>query len=67
MGRLYDDCTRIQEYIDRNNLDVFRTRGALALECGFLITLIGPNDPDDSQKIEALRKAAKNVLGLDLV
>jgi hypothetical protein len=66
MGRLYDHCTRIQEHIERNNLDVFRTRGALALQCGFLITLIEPNEPDDPQKIEALRQAARDVLGLEL-
>lgn len=66
MGRLYDNCVRIQEYIEQNNLDVFRTRGALALQCGFLITLVGADDPDDSGKLESLRKAAKEVLGLDL-
>jgi hypothetical protein len=66
MGRLYDQCVRIQEHIDQNGLDVFRTRGALALKCGFLITLVEPSDPDDATKIEALRVAAQDVLGIQL-
>jgi len=66
MGRLYDYCEQIQEYIERNNLDVFRTRGDLALRTGFLISLVGPDDPDDPAKIEALRQAAQDALGLRL-
>jgi len=66
MGRLYDYCTEIQDHINRKGLDVFRTRGALALQCGFLITLVNPNDPDDPEKIRALREAARDILGIDL-
>lgn len=66
VGRLYDYSARIQSHIEQKGLDVFRTRGELALHCGFLITLIEPNDPDDAQKIEALRTAAREVLGLEL-
>jgi len=66
MGTLYDDCVRIQEHIERNGLDVFRTRGALAIECGFLITLVQPEDPDDPERIRALRQAANSVLGMNL-
>jgi hypothetical protein len=66
MGRLYDDCTAIQHHIDQQGLDVFRTRGELAMRCGFLITLVKPDDPDDPQKIKALEDAAKELLGLSL-
>lgn len=66
MGRLYDYAQRVQQHIDRNGLDVFKTRGALAMKCGFIITLIGPNDPDDPQKLEALKAAAREVLGVSL-
>jgi hypothetical protein len=64
MGRLYDDCARIQQHIDAQGLDVFRTRGELAMRCGFLITLIKPEDPDDPQKIKALEDAARDLLGM---
>lgn len=66
MGKLYDYCQQIQKHIDTNSLDVFKSRGELALRCGFLVSLIGPDDPDDAQKIEALRTAARDVFGLDL-
>lgn len=66
MGQLYEYCTQVQDHIDRNGLDVFRTRGALALKCGFLVTLIDQSEPDDPQKIAALREAAREVLGLEL-
>lgn len=66
MGQLYDYSVKIQEHIESNKLDVFKTRGELAMKCGFIITLIGPNDPDEPQKMKALREAAKSVLGIDL-
>lgn len=66
MGKLYDYCQQIQQHIDVNHLDVFKSRGELALRCGFLVSLIGPDDPDDPQKIEALRNAARDVFGIEL-
>ena len=66
MGKLYDYSVAIQHHIDSNHLDVFKTRGELAMKCGFIITLIGPNDADDPQKVAALKNAAKSTLGLDL-
>jgi hypothetical protein len=64
MGELYDCCQRIQDHIDRNGLDMFKARGELALRCGFLITLVKPDEADDPQKISALRGAAQEVFGL---
>lgn len=66
MGRLHDYCQQIQQHIENNNLDVFKSRGELALRCGFLVSLVGPDDPDDPQKIESLRQAAREVFGLEL-
>lgn len=66
MGKLYDYCQEIQQHIERNNLDVFKSRGELALRCGFLISLVGPDDPDDSEKVQALRQAALEVFNLNL-
>lgn len=66
MGKLYDYSQQIQKHIEANNLDVFRTRGELAMRCGFIVTLIKPEDPDDPTKIDSLREAAKAALGLDL-
>jgi len=66
MGKLYDYCQQIQTHIESNNLDVFKSRGELALRCGFLVSLIGPDEPDDPQKMESLRQAAREVFGIDL-
>lgn len=66
MGKLYDHCQEIQQHIERNGLDVFKSRGEIALHCGFLISLVSPDDPDDPVKIEALRSAARDVFGINL-
>jgi hypothetical protein len=66
MGKLYDYCQRIQRHVEANHLDVFKTRGALALHCGFLVTLVAESDPDDPEKIRSLQEAASEVLGLRL-
>ena len=64
MGRLYDNCQEILRHIDSQGMDPFRTRGALALSCGFIITLVTPDDADDPEKIRALHQAANEVLGM---
>jgi hypothetical protein len=66
VGKLYDYAQAIEEHIKKNNLDPFKTRGAIAVQVGFIITLIGPDEPDDPEKIRLLRAAAEDVLGLHL-
>ncbi|MDP2299192.1 MAG: hypothetical protein U1E08_00290 [Coriobacteriia bacterium] len=66
MGKLYDYAQRIEEHIRRNNLDVFKSRGAIAMRVGFIVTLIRPDDPDEPEKVQALKEAAAEVLGLRL-
>lgn len=66
MGKLYEYCEQIEEHIQRNGLDVFKTRGALAMKCGFIISLITEDDPDDPEKLKALSDAAADVLGLQV-
>ncbi len=66
MGKLYDYSQRIQHEIDSRGLDVFKTRGEMAMRCGFIITLIRPDEPDDPAKLAKLQDAAKQVLGISL-
>lgn len=66
MGKLYDYCQQVQKHIETNGLDTFKARGEIALRCGFLITLVRPDDADDPVKIRALKDAAKEVFNLDL-
>ncbi len=67
MGKLYDYRKQIEQHIEANNLDIYKTRGEIALRVGFLISLVNPTDPDDPAKIEALRMAAHESLGLNLI
>jgi hypothetical protein len=66
VGKLYNYAQQIEQHIQRNNLDVFKTRGAIAMRVGFIITLVNPDDPDDPDKVAALKTAAEDVLGLRL-
>lgn len=66
MGKLYDYGQRIQNEIDSRGLDVFKTRGEMAMRCGFIITLLRPDEPDDPAKLVKLKDAAKEVLGITL-
>jgi len=66
VGKLYDYAQTIEQHIQRNNLDVFKTRGAIAMKVGFIISLIQPDETDDPVKVDALKNAARDVLGLRL-
>jgi len=66
VGKLYDYAQRIEDHIQRNKLDVFKTRGAIAMKVGFIITLVKPDEPDDPEKVAALKSAADELLGLRL-
>lgn len=66
MGKLYDNCQLVINEIQSRGLDVYKARGALALETGFLISAVGPNDDDDPQKLEALSDAALKLFGIRL-
>ena len=65
MGTLYDLRMQVDKAIETRNLDRISTRGAVGLEAGFLLSLVGPSTPDDPGKIEALRKAASKILQMN--
>lgn len=66
MGRLYDACQYVIRQIEERGMDPFKSRGAIALQTGFLISAVGPSDPDDSERLAQLRKAAQDVLGISV-
>jgi hypothetical protein len=63
MGRLQQVADRIDQIIDRQGLDPFRTKGQISMRCGFFVSLIHPDDPDDDAKVSQLCEAATEVLG----
>ena len=66
MGKLYDYCQQVQDHIEATGRDIYKSRGEIAMRCGFLMPLVKPDDPDDVQKIQSLRDAAKDIFGLEL-
>jgi len=66
MGILYDLKTKIDKAIETKKLDAAAVRGKIALQAGFLVSLIAANTPDDPVKIDKLRKAAESVMQLKL-
>jgi hypothetical protein len=68
MGKLYDACQRVTAELkrDRDVADQTRLRGEIALRVGYLVTLVGPSEPDDPARIQALKLAAADVLGIQV-
>lgn len=64
MSVLYDLRVKIDKTIDERKLDAAATRGKIALQTGFLLSLISPTSPDDPAKLEKLKKAAADILQL---
>lgn len=64
MGKLYEACRQVIDYIDSSGQDVFKARGSIAMRTGFLITLVREDDPDDPVKVQAVIDAAQEVLGI---
>ncbi len=56
----------IEKIIKERKLDEFQTKGQIGLKAGLMITFIKPDTPDDINKIAALKKAVKEVLGVQL-
>jgi hypothetical protein len=66
VGKLFDTCQAVIDVIESRGLDPYKARGSVALETGFLISSIGPDDLDDPVKIEALRDAARRLFSVEV-
>jgi hypothetical protein len=66
VSKLYDSCQYVIREIDARGLDPYKSRGALALETGFLISSVTADQPDDLQKAAALREAASKILQINV-
>jgi hypothetical protein len=66
MGRLNDMKTKIEKTITDRKLDGAAIRGKIALQTGFILSLVNASSPDDPAKVEKLKKAAEAVLQLAL-
>jgi hypothetical protein len=66
MSALYDLRAKIDKTIEERKLDGPAIKGKIALQAGFLLSLVSPTSPDDPIKLEKLKKAARDVLQLKL-
>lgn len=66
MGLLVEMRNKIEKAITDKKLDGPAVRGKIALQTGFLLSLVGPATPDDPAKVAKLKKAAADVLQLSL-
>lgn len=62
MGTLYDLCRQVSTHLESQHagdpIALVRAKGELATRAGFLVSLVGPNDHDDPEKVAALKQAA---------
>lgn len=62
MANLYEMARSINDQLESKHggdpIALVRAKGLLASKTGFLVSLIGPNDPDDPAKMQAILLAA---------
>ena len=50
MSRLYDLKQKVEEIIERKGLDPIKTKGAISLKVGVVLSIIRESTPDDPEK-----------------
>jgi hypothetical protein len=66
MGRLFDGVAEIDRVIASRGLDAIRTKGQIGMNAGFFLAIVFPDTPDDPVRIDKLKQAAQDVLGVSL-
>ena len=66
MSEMYDLRVHIEKQIKAKGLDFMEVRGQIGLRAGKLLAFINPTTVDDPEAIAKLKKAAKDVLNLNL-
>jgi len=66
MSVIFDLKTKIEKNIADKKLDAAAVKGKIALQTGFLLSLITAATPDDPAKVAKLKQAAADVLQLKL-
>jgi hypothetical protein len=66
VSEIYDLRIRIEEQIKAKGLDFMEVRGQIGLRSGKLLAFITPTTADEPAAIAKLKKAAKEVLNLNL-
>jgi len=62
MSQLYDAKVKLERLIAAKGLDEYAIKGLISLRSGVVISLLGPDEPDDTDKLDRLRAAVREVL-----
>lgn len=65
MGQLFELSKKIDEIISKNGMDRLITRGKIGLKSGVLMAF-NEKTPDDVVKIQKIKDAAREVLGVSI-
>lgn len=66
MGQLYDAKVKLEKIIEQRKLEGAEAKGKLSLKSGVLFALVRPETPDDPVKLEKLRTAVRQLLGVEI-
>jgi hypothetical protein len=66
VGKLYEAVQKIDAAITQKNLDRADMRGKIGLKAGVLLAVLKADTPDDPAKLDKLRRAAQDVLGIEV-
>jgi hypothetical protein len=66
MGLLYQARVKIEQAIQARGLPESQVKGKLSLKSGVLLAFVHEDTPDDPAKLEKLRAAARELLGIDV-
>ena len=66
VGRLYDSVEEIDRICQARGLDAVKTKGEISMKAGFFLAIVFPHTPDDDDKLDKLRSATRDVLGVSL-
>ena len=66
MGKLFDYRQIIEDKLKDKGADLFKLKGQITLKSGFMVSMINGDTPDDPAKIQALKSAVKEILGVIL-
>ena len=67
VGRLYDAVDEIDRVCQARGLDAVKVKGEISMKAGFFLAIVFAHTPDDIEKLEKIRAATKEVLGISLI
>jgi hypothetical protein len=64
MGKLFEYRNIVEDKVKALGKDKFKVKGEIGMKSGLVLGMIDANTPDDPAKVQALKTAIKEVLGI---